>query len=222
MRIAISGPAASGKGSISKMLARRYKLLYVDCGLIFRCAAFLHREKVVRDIGELGRMRRSGLLKYVWDGSAAYFRLGSITLNAELASPSIASLTATLAAQPADFWKLVALADGLIEPGVNLVADGRNAGTLLLSDADAKFYLTAELRVRAKRRRADMLSLGYTQTYREVLRNLRERDTQDMNRKNAPLAVPEDAEVIHTDYFSCEEILDKIHYILESKGLTMT
>jgi cytidylate kinase len=86
-----------------------------------------------------------------------------------------------------------------------VVCDGRNAGTTVLPDADFKFYVTARLEERARRRHLDILRRGGTDSYEEVLESIKERDGRDSKREAHPLVIPEGATIFETDTRSVEE-----------------
>lgn len=218
MRITISGPSASGKGTVSRRFAQCYGLLYVDIGLIFRCSAFFLHRGTVRHVGEMKELLACSFWEYLWDGSRAQIRMGNATLEKELSDPLIAEQTSELAAEPEQFAELVDLSNQIIGSHDRLIVDGRSAGTIFLASADAKFYLDAHVEVRARRRLADLRALGYESTYEDVLRDLGKRDARDKARQFDPLIVPSGAEIIVTDRMTCEDVVTRMHASLKRIG----
>ena len=218
MRITISGPSASGKGTVSRRFAQQYGLVYIDIGLIFRCSAFFLYRGMIRNVSEMKGLLTRSVWEYVWDGSHAQIRVAKSILEKELADPVIAERASELAAESEQFAELVDLANQIMSGHDRLIVDGRSAGTIFLADADAKFYLDASADVRARRRHADLLSLGYKTTYEDVLMELRRRDERDQTRQLDPLTVPAGAEVIATDQMTCENVIKCMQASLKRAG----
>ncbi len=186
LTIAIDGPAASGKGTLAKRVAAHYGLSYLDTGLLYRA--------VGRDILAAGRslddegaaIAAARHLKFTTLGDPA-LRLASMGEAASVVARFAAVRTALLTFQR-DFARQ--------EPGA--VLDGRDIGTVILPDADAKLYVTAEVEVRACRRYQEQLTRGEPVTCGQVLDVIKARDARDMGRVDAPLKPAEDAMILDT------------------------
>lgn len=189
MKIAISGPAASGKGAISRALARRLSFPYIDAGLIFRAVVSAWRanasnrqEPTANEIASL----LSSMI-YKWSDDQAHLFFAGAEITDTLAADSIARSTAEFCSNGDNLTALCGAVDTLAERHANLICDGRNAGTLIVANADFKFFVTAAVRVRAQRRYVDLSKRGLRVSLSELERSLEERDRLDSGRSVGPL-----------------------------------
>ena len=177
--IAIDGPAAAGKGTISKALAEHFGFAHLDTGLLYRAVG-----------------RRT------LDGTPAHDAALALTAQdleaGDLRTPEVAQAASKVAVIPevraalTDFQRAFARRDG------GAVLDGRDIGTVICPDADVKLFVTASLDARTDRRFAEMQSQGREMTRAEVRDQIELRDERDMNRKDAPLKPASDAFVLET------------------------
>ena len=181
--IAIDGPAAAGKGTISKAVAAHFGYAHLDTGLLYRA---------------VGRKVLQGI-----DPVAAAQSLTADDLQSDaLRNPEIAQAASKVAviaqvrAALVDFQRAFARRDG------GAVLDGRDIGTVICPDAEAKLYVTASAEVRAERRYLELTDRGMNVTRQHVLADVRERDDRDMNRADAPLKPAMDATLIDTSGMS--------------------
>lgn len=212
MKIAISGPAASGKGTIARRLANATGIGYVDLGLLFRLGAFAFETKRASNLDELLELIRSGSITYVWTEGKAITTWQEEDITTLLLTQEVAHKTSVLASDEIQQEGLIKIANLVLTTFKDVVCDGRNAGTTILPDADFKFFVTASLEERARRRHLDLLRLGETTSYKEVLDQLQERDRRDAERSSNPLVIPHGAIVLETDARSVEE---STRFILE-------
>lgn len=201
LRIAITGPAASGKGTVSRMLAKRLGIAYVDAGWIFRYAAYCKREGLISSPGDLnGNCPHQW--RYSWEGGNRLIIHEGRILGEELSCPELAIFTARLASDPKSFAELTDLVNRVASAHSSLVVDGRSAGTILCPEASFKFFITAGVEIRAARRRKDLLQTGRIMTAEEVLADIKARDQIDANRSCDPLTVPDGAITIDSGLLS--------------------
>ncbi len=219
MKIAICGPAASGKGTIARKLAAETGVGYVDLGLIFRLGAFALETRRTENLVELLQLLRSGSVVYVWTEGRTLINWQEEDVTNLLLSQEIASKTSVLSALPSAQAELTDIANAVLARFTKVVCDGRNAGTTILPDADYKFFVTASLEERARRRHLDFLRLGESVSFEEVLRGIRERDQRDAERSSNPFVVPSGAILLETDIRSVEE---SVRFILEVVGKPKT
>ncbi|MCJ7872852.1 d(CMP) kinase [Marinovum sp. 2_MG-2023] len=184
--IAVDGPAASGKGTVSKALARELGFAHLDTGLLYRAVGRRVLEGVVplQAATEL----RAEDLDYA----------GLRTPEIAQAASKVAVLAEVRAAL-VDFQRAFARRDG------GAVLDGRDIGTVICPDAEAKLYVTASAEVRAERRFQELRQKGTDTTFDVVLADVRARDERDMGRTEAPLRPADDAAHIDTTNMSIEE-----------------
>ncbi|WP_417524248.1 (d)CMP kinase [Marinovum sp.] len=184
--IAVDGPAASGKGTISKALARELGYAHLDTGLLYRA---------------VGRQ--------VLDGAEPLAAAKALTAealdNPDLRTPEVAQAASKVAvlaevrAALVDFQRAFARRDG------GAVLDGRDIGTVICPEAEAKLYVIASAEVRAERRFKELSEKGLETSFETVLADVRARDERDMGRAEAPLKPAEDAVHIDTTTLSIEE-----------------
>ena len=186
MIIAIDGPAASGKGTIAKRLARHYGLQHLDTGLLYRAVA---RDVLVAG-GDLG--------------DAAFAALTASRLNeTQLADPElrtarIGEAASLVARQPKVRSVLLTYQQAFARREPGAVIDGRDIGTVICPGAEVKFFVTASPEVRARRRFLELSQSGADVAEADVLADIRARDERDRTRDASPLARAEDAVLLDT------------------------
>lgn len=205
MKIAICGPAASGKGTIARKLAIEAGIGYVDLGLLFRFGAFALETGEITSIDQLPNLVRSGTVIYSWRAGAATIVLRNADITTLLLSQEVAQATSILASDASAQRELTVVANLVLESFGDVVCDGRSAGITILPNADYKFFVTASIKERARRRHLDVLRLGGATSYEEVLQSIKERDKRDSERATHPLIIPAGAIVLETDTRSIEE-----------------
>lgn len=209
--ITIDGPAGSGKSTISRLLAKKINFLYLDTGAMYRAVALAANRE---GIG-LGNDERLGELCRSLD---LYFEAGEdaprLFLNHEDISMAIRSPEIDIAASTVSAVKEVreAMTDlqRKMARGVNVVAEGRDMGTVVFPGAQYKFFLTASADARAERRFKERLLRGESVSSVSVSVELRKRDHQDETRALAPLKPAADAIIIDSTGLSIELVLEKI------------
>ncbi|WP_227267462.1 (d)CMP kinase [Roseobacter weihaiensis] len=198
--IAIDGPAAAGKGTISKAVAAHFGFKHLDTGLLYRA---------------VGAKTLLGM-----DPIKAAQALKAEDLHAsDLRSPEVAQAASRVAvlaevrAALVDFQRSFARRQG------GAVLDGRDIGTVICPDAEAKLFITADADVRARRRYEELAGKGGGLRYEQVLAEVRERDARDRDRAAAPLVPAKDAALIDTSQMSIEDaILAAISVIEERRS----
>ncbi len=177
--VAIDGPAASGKGTISKAVARHFGFAHLDTGLLYRAVG-----------------------AKVLDGQAAQAAAEALVPgdleDDRLRSPEVAQAASRVAAVPEVRAALVDFQRSFATRAGGAVLDGRDIGTVICPDAQVKLFVTAHADVRARRRFAELQGKGIETTFEEVLADVQARDARDMGRADAPLKPAEDAVQIDT------------------------
>ncbi len=195
LTIAIDGPAASGKGTLAKLIAAHYGLACLDTGLLYRA--------VGRDVMESGAS-----LEDEKAAAAAARSLDSATLSdAGLRLPDMGDAASVVAKFPKVRAALLNFQREFASQEPGAVLDGRDIGTVVLPGADVKIYVTADVEVRARRRYEEQIKRGEPVTYERVLETIKGRDARDMGRKDAPLRPAEDALQLDTTTLGIEEAL---------------
>lgn len=204
-KIAIDGPAASGKGTLAKTLAMALSYDYLDTGTLYRAVA---RDVLAAKIS----------LDASSDDADKQNAIVAIAQNLTLPISNDDSLRTSEVAQIASkIAVLTAVRDALFEKqrhfansppsGKGAVLDGRDIGSVILPDADVKFYIDAALDVRAKRRFLELSATDDTITQAQILADLTQRDARDKTRTTAPLKPADDAIIIDTSELSAQDVL---------------
>jgi len=216
--IAVDGPAASGKGTMARKLASALDFAYMDTGILYRAVAFEVLDdglsiKDKRDCMDAAQI----LVKKINNARDTSKILG----NPRLRDDDIGQAASKVAAIPEVRERLNALQKDFAKtPGhqyKGAILDGRDIGTIICPNADLKFFVTCDIEVRAKRRLKELQSKGIQATYGTVLDDMRERDTRDSKRKDAPMTRAEDAILIDNSTLNAEETLEMVLNIVKER-----
>jgi cytidylate kinase len=214
--IAIDGPAGSGKSTVSRLLARRLKILYLDTGAMYRAVALQARREGIdlKDREKISKLCRDLDLHFkTLDGTTRLF-VGAEDLSAAIRSPEMDMLSSAVSAVKEVREAMTLLQRKMAKQG-GVVAEGRDMGTVVFPDADYKFFVNADPGVRAGRRYRERVERGESVSRAEVEKELRKRDDQDMTRALAPLVPAKDAILIDTTHLTAEEVVEKMVRIME-------
>ena len=218
--IAIDGPAAVGKSTMGKLIAREFGLLYIDTGAIYRAITWkvLNNNINVYDEDTISKLVSNTYItieeknRYSLKGYYRIFVDGK-DVTEEIRNPSIDQNVSHIAKLPKIRRQLIYLQRKLAEKG-DIVMEGRDIGSVILPKADIKLYFTASEEERIKRRYKELIDQGYNIDYREVKKQIVQRDEIDRKRKYAPLIKAKDAILIDSTAKSIEEVKDKILKII--------
>ena len=210
--IAIDGPVASGKSTVGKRLADRLGYLFFDTGLMYRAMTFLALRAgiAVADADALARFASQAEIDVrpptdaERDGRDATVMAGDDDITDELRSREVENNVSPVAAVPAVRSILTAAMRRVGLRG-RVVMVGRDVGTAILPEADAKIFLTASVEHRAQRRYDEISARGEGRSYDDILANLAERDRIDSSRQTAPLRAAADAALIDTSGLTLDE-----------------
>lgn len=215
--IAIDGPAASGKSTTARRLARRLGYVYLDTGAMYRACALQAKQSGIslEDPDAVLAMLEQLDIRIETSGDENVILLGGKDVSQDIRANAISKLSSDISALPAVRYRMVELQRELGAQG-GVILDGRDIGTFVFPDADLKFFLTAAPEIRARRRWLELQQKGVTQEFDEVLRELQERDKNDSSRALAPLAIAADAIVVDTGSLSVEEQVDTLHALVRA------
>jgi len=190
--VAIDGNAASGKGTLAKKLAEYFNYAYLDTGKLYRASAFLIKEKNVdyEDVQEVINIIKEYNF-YDFNFKDNLLKSDEIGKLASLISGYKELRQILLTYQRKFAYKHH-------HDKFGVILDGRDIGTVVLPDANIKFFVTASLEARTERRWKELISLGQSTIKRHVEKDIRDRDKRDSNRKNSPLIASQDAILIDT------------------------
>ncbi|SEI75248.1 cytidylate kinase [Sphingomonas sp. OV641] len=204
MIIAVDGPAASGKGTVARALARHYNLPHLDTGLLYRAVA--------------ATVKRLDLDPTREADAVAACDFDELTLaDPVLREDEIGKLASIVSAHPLVRAALLQRQKRFAHQEGGAVLDGRDIGTVIAPDADAKLFVRATPTIRARRRHAELQARGSTATFDQVLADIRARDQRDSSRSTAPLVLAPDAALLDTSFLSIEASIDKAISLVESR-----
>jgi len=216
LTIAIDGPSGSGKGTVAKMLSEEIGLPVLDTGLLYRLvgSVALARNISLANEPTLAEFVESLLDMIEWtvDGICINGDNVTDTLRSEQAGEAASKVAAMSTVRE----KLLGLQQQLAQKGC--IMDGRDIGTVVLPEAPAKFFLTASIRERARRRWAQLKNRGGS-SLDAVVAELKMRDQRDMERHHAPLKQAADAIVIDSTTMRADDVVDRMLGVLERRKL---
>ena len=213
--IAVDGPAAAGKGTLAKRLADKYGLAQLDTGLLYRAVGY----KVISQGGDPEDIAVGEAAAKALDPA----ELANDALRTDEAAQAASKVSAIAGVRAAllDFQRNFAanppaLADGSAAKGA--VLDGRDIGTTVCPDADAKLFITASTEIRAERRFKELQSRGLEAIYARVLEDMVERDARDSGRSASPLKAADDACTLDTSELDADQAFEKSVEFITSKN----
>ncbi|MCL0028234.1 (d)CMP kinase [Peptococcaceae bacterium] len=210
LNIAIDGPAGAGKSTVAKMIASRLGLLYVDTGSMYRA---LTLKAINLNIGfsekELVRLCENLDIELVYEDGECRVLLDGQDVTEEIRTPKVSQNVSFVASIPQVRENMV-MRQQLMAKNGGVVMDGRDIGTRVMKNADFKFFLTASIEERAKRRLIDLKEKGYDVSLSDVIAEISERDDIDKKRSVDPLVPAEDAIIIDTTDLTAEQVVDKM------------
>jgi cytidylate kinase len=212
--IAIDGFSSTGKSSISKVVADTLGLIHIDTGAMYRAITLFglrnfKNEKQEIDLPKLLQNLNEISLEFKENSGKLEIYLNGENVSKEIRTTEVSDNVSFIAKQPEVREHLVVLQRDIAEKQ-GVIMDGRDIGTVVLPDADYKFFLTASADERARRRFLELQSLGIETTIEEVKQNLIERDRIDSEREISPLKQAEDAILIDNTNLNKEETIDLI------------
>jgi cytidylate kinase len=204
MIIAVDGPAASGKGTIARALARHYGLPHLDTGLLYRAVA---ANVLAHDLDPAKEA----------DAVAACDFPERLLADPGLREDAIGSTASVVSAHPLVRSALLQRQRRFAAQASGAVLDGRDIGTVIAPDADAKLFVHATPQVRAKRRHTELTARGDPIGYSKVLADIRARDARDSGRSIAPLVQAPDAAPLDTSLLSIEGSIKRAIELVEAQ-----
>ncbi len=213
MKVAIDGPAGSGKSTVCKILASKYNLTYLDTGAMYRAVAYCSY-KYGDDY--LGDKLRDVEFIFSNQGKSLTLKIDndSIDVTDEIRTPHISSIVSKVASIK-EVRDILTKKQQEIARNINVIMEGRDITTVVLPDAEVKIFLTACVEERAKRRFEEWQNKADRPTFEEVLENIKKRDDYDSSRQIAPLKKADDAIEVDTTGKTLEEVSNIIGKIIE-------
>ena len=221
INIAIDGHSSCGKSTIAKAISKRYQMKYIDTGAMYRAISwYCIQNNLISEAGvkikklkeDISEIRLS--FRYNFDTESSETFLNDENVEGYIRTIEVSEKVSLVAKIPFVREKLVILQQE-IGKDKNVVMDGRDIGTKVFPDADLKFFITAQVSIRAKRRWEELKDNGEKLSFDKVLENLKMRDENDVNRKINPLKKAEDAILIDNSDISLADQNDFIFSIID-------
>lgn len=217
--IAIDGPSGAGKSSLAKAVAKKLSILHVDTGAIYRTigyAAFA-RGLNAKDESQIAPLLKTIHIDMAFDEAGRQkMLLDGKDVSREIRLPEISMYASNVSALPCVRAYLLEMQRDIARKR-SVIMDGRDIGTVVLPDADLKIYLTASAEERARRRCLELSERGTPEPYEAVLREINERDEQDMHRAIAPLREAADAVRLDTSALNFDESEQALLKLIQEK-----
>ena len=213
--VAIDGPAGSGKGTITKLIAEKRNLVSIDTGAMYRCVTLDSLNKGIEPNnieGIKSVLENINIELTKVNGEQKVFLNGK-DVTSEIREPKVDDVVAKYAAIKQIRDKVTPMQRKMGETQ-NIIMEGRDIGTVVFPNADVKIYLDASEEIRAKRRYEENIQNGMNTTYEEILENVRMRDYNDMHKEVGALKVAEDAIVVDSSNLTIDEVVEKIKEII--------
>ena len=218
IQIAIDGPGGAGKSTVSKAVAAKLGIVYVDTGALYRTVGYYVRSREIdpRDAEAVGACLPdiSIEVRYV-DGTQRVYLNGE-DLGDKIRTPEMSMYASAVSAIPSVRAFLLETQKDIARKN-SVIMDGRDIGTVILPNADVKIFLTASAECRARRRYDELVAKGQTVQFEDVLREMNERDMADSTREIAPAQAAKDAIVLDNTGMTLEQSVDAIIRIVEEK-----
>jgi cytidylate kinase len=209
--IAIDGPAASGKSTTAREVARRLEYIYLDSGAMYRAVTLnVLREKVrVDDSEQVADVANRLELQFGWNNNKTVIFMNGEDVSEKIRTPEIDQNISPVAANP-DVRLIMVKKQRAMGKAGGIVMDGRDIGTVVFPHADLKIYMMASVQERALRRKKEQEQKGVKINLDKVVSDIEYRDRQDSTRNHGPLVKAEDAIEIDTTLLTIEQQIEKI------------
>ncbi|WP_026652746.1 (d)CMP kinase [Butyrivibrio proteoclasticus] len=216
--IAIDGPAGAGKSTIAKMVAKELGFIYVDTGAMYRAMALYMLKNDIKpeESDKISATCKSADITIKHEDGQQVVYLNGENVNGLIRTEEVGNMASASSVNGDVRAKLVELQQKLAQT-TDVVMDGRDIGTVVLPNADAKIYLTASSQVRAKRRFDELTAKGVECDIDVIEKDIIDRDYRDMHREISPLKQAEDAVLVDSSDMTIEEVANTIISIYKEK-----
>ena len=216
--ITIDGPSGVGKGTLAKNLSDELDWIVLDSGSLYRMVGYLSLKNDTKDFSEISsKINKEEIsFKFLKKNSNISLFLGEDDLSGFIRNEEVAKLASEFAVIPEVREYLFKIQRSFLDKGKGLIADGRDMGTILFPEAKHKFFITASVEERARRRENQLKELGLSVNMRNLQERIEERDKKDSSRVISPLIPAEDAVVIDSSNIGIYDLKDKVLKLIRS------
>ncbi|MCI9064155.1 MAG: (d)CMP kinase [Clostridia bacterium] len=215
--VAIDGPAGSGKGTITKLIADKMNLVSIDTGAMYRCVTLYMIDENIEttDMEKIKQLLENIEIELRNENGTSKVYLNNKDVTKQIRTQKVTELTSVTCKIKEVRDKMTELQRSMGERQ-NIIMEGRDIGTAVFPNADVKIYLDAKPEERARRRYEQNKEIGLTgQTYEEILESVRKRDYNDSTREISPLKKADDAILVDSTNLTIEEVVEKIIGIIK-------
>lgn len=211
LQVAIDGPAGAGKSSVAKVLAKRLGCIYLDTGAMYRAVTWLVMQNQIAfdDLAGIKALLDTLQIEFRDADGTQRLYCNGVDVTEAIRTPEISANVSAISMIPLVREDLVAKQQK-IAANCDVLMDGRDIGTTVLPNAQYKFFLTASLEERARRRALELQKKGVAVDLEQLMQDIALRDQKDSNRAVSPLKQAEDAEYIDTSHLSFDEVVEKL------------
>ena len=219
MIVAIDGPAASGKSTTAKMVAKKLEMTYLDTGAMYRAVtlALLRSNTDLDDYDSVCQVVDELKLDIYDKGSKTIVKLDGEDVSQAIRSMPVTENVSVVSAMKYVRQTMVEIQRN-IGKKTNCVVEGRDIGTVVFPDAEFKIFMVADVNMRAERRFKDFYEMGENRSFQEVLADLKRRDEKDSTRAHSPLQKADEAIEIDTSMLSIDQQVEKIINLVREKN----
>jgi cytidylate kinase len=216
--VAIDGPSGAGKSTLAKAIAKELGFTYLDTGAMYRAFALkaIRRGLDPADEEKIAALARATAIDLVERNGAAEVLLDGVDVSALIRAPEVSQMASKVSALKAVRQRLLELQRALGERG-DVVAEGRDIGTVIFPRAEVKVYLDASAEERARRRYEELRRAGRDVTLQDTLREIQERDKRDSERDLAPLRKADDALAIDSSSLNADAVRERVMIEIRKK-----
>ncbi|MGB7582431.1 MAG: (d)CMP kinase [Sedimentisphaerales bacterium] len=217
--ITIDGPAASGKSTVARLLAVKLDAVFLDTGAMYRAATLA----AMLDSADMTNQQRilevidESVFEFKATPDGMLVRIDGVDTTTQIRDPKVTENARYVACLAPARQRLVDMQRRFAQAYERIVSEGRDQGTVAFPDANVKFYLTADLNERARRRQVELKAKGIMQTDDEIRQAILKRDQSDENRAVGPLKPADDAVIVDTTDLSVDEVVEKLVDFVKQK-----
>ncbi len=217
--VAIDGPAGTGKGTITKLIAKEMGLLNIDTGAMYRCVTLASLQKEITSLEQKEKIiqiaKNINIQMENNEGELTVFLDGQ-DVTKQIRSKEVTAFVSPVSSIP-EVRKIMVDSQRKMAGQKDVIMEGRDITTVVFPNADVKIYLDADVEIRAKRRYKENLEKNMQTSYEETLESVKQRDYNDMHKEVGALKIAQDAIIIDTTNLTIEQAKEKVKEIISSK-----